>query len=98
MTAQAALLGLLAQTNARIKSSGIWDDNDWYDDIADVGVEDGEPYSDDPDVRRRIISAIATEGDVLNYMEFPNVQRVAALLPESKYNEVFPMKNDLYTY
>jgi chitodextrinase len=31
-------------------------------------------------------------------MEFPNVQRVAALLPESKYNEVFPMKNDLYTY
>jgi len=49
-------------------------------------------------VRRRIISAIATEGDVLNYMEFPNVQRVAALLPESKYNEVFPMKNDLYTY
>jgi hypothetical protein len=30
-------------------------------------------------------------------MEFDNVQRVARILPESKYNEVFPMKNDLYT-
>jgi hypothetical protein len=31
-------------------------------------------------------------------MDFENVQRVAAILPESKYDEVFPMKNDLYQY
>jgi hypothetical protein len=98
MTAQAVLLGLLAQTNARIKSSGIWDDNDWYDDSVEIGVEDGEPYSDDPAIHRRIVAAMATEGAVTNYMEFPNVQTVARLLPESKYDEVFPMKNDLYTY
>jgi predicted nucleotide-binding protein (sugar kinase/HSP70/actin superfamily) len=98
MTAQAVLLGLLSQTNARIRSSGIWDDVDWYDNAAKVGVVDGEPYSNDTDVNRRIISAIATEGDVLNYMEFDNVQRVADILPETKYNDLFPMKNALYTY
>jgi hypothetical protein len=98
MSAQAVLLGLLAQTNARIKNSGIWDNNDWYDDDVEIGVEDGIPYSDDLDVSRRIESAMATEGAVLNYMEFDNVQKVARILPESKYDEVFPMKNALYTY
>jgi len=98
MTAQAVLLGLLAQTNARIRSSGIWDDYDWYDPSVEIGVLDGEPYSNDPDVDRRIVAAIATEGAVTNYMDFDNVQRVARLLPETKYDHVFPMKNDLYTY
>jgi chitodextrinase len=41
---------------------------------------------------------MATEGAVLDYEDFDNVQRVAAIVTETKYNEVFPMKNDLYTY
>jgi len=41
---------------------------------------------------------MATDGLVENYMDFPNVQRVAEILPEAAYEHVFAMRNALYTY
>jgi hypothetical protein len=69
----AAVLGLLAQTHARITDIGLWDGNDWYDDDVKIGVASGVPYSDNSDVRRRIESPMALEGSVPNYMTFENV-------------------------
>ena len=56
------------------------------------------PYSDDAVVSRRINAPMATDGAVLDYMSFPNVQRVHTLFPEADFDFVVPERNALYTY
>jgi hypothetical protein len=73
MVTQAAVLGLFAHASARIVDSGLWDNNDWYDEDVKIGVANGVPYSNDEAVSRRLDAAMATEGSVLDYMDFPNV-------------------------
>lgn len=60
---------MVAQVRAGISSSGPWDGDggEWYDDTVEIGVKNGVPYSDDPDVSRRITSPMAREGNVDNY-------------------------------
>lgn len=41
---------------------------------------------------------MATDGDVLDYLSFPNVQRVQTLFPEADFDFVVPERNALYTY
>jgi hypothetical protein len=44
-TAAAVLCLLAAQTNAKIKKTGLWTGEDWYDSDTDLGVKNGIPYS-----------------------------------------------------
>jgi hypothetical protein len=73
MATQVAVLSLFSYTTARIKTNGLWTDNDWYDDALKVGVRNGVPYSKDDAELRRLDAPMATEGEVLDYMEFSNV-------------------------
>ena len=94
----AAIICLLAETNARITDNGLWDDADWYDSATEIGVTNGSPFSEDAAVARRINSPMATEGAVMDYLSFPNVQRVQTLFPEGDFDYVVPERNELYTY
>jgi len=94
----AAVLYMFSQVEAKITEDGLWDGNDWYDDDVEIGVRKGVPYSDDPEVERRIEAPVALEGSVPDYESFENVQRVMRLFPESSYDYVVPERNDLYSY
>jgi len=73
MATQVAVLSIFSYTNAKIKENGLWTDNDWYDDVLKVGVKNGVPYSEDEAEMRRLDAPMATEGEVPDYMGFPNV-------------------------
>ena len=36
--------------SAAIVQDGIWTGNDWYDDVNEIGVNNGVPYSNNPSV------------------------------------------------
>lgn len=46
----AALILFASQASAAIVDDGIWTGEDWYDDVNQIGVQNGVPYSDDPQV------------------------------------------------
>jgi len=94
----AAVLYMFSQVETKITEDGLWDGNDWYDDDVEIGVRKGVPYSDDPEVERRIEAPVALEGSVPDYESFDNVQRVMRLFPESSYDYVVPERNALYSY
>ena len=91
-----SLLASLAQT--RIVDDGPWDGQDWYNQNEDIGVTKGIPYSNDVDIQRRITAATASDGTFTDYLDSPNVQRVTQFLKEDKFEELFPIADDVYTY
>jgi hypothetical protein len=97
-TTTAAVIYMFSQVDTKITEDGLWDRNDWYNDDVEIGVRKGVPYSDDPEVDRRILAPMALEGSVPNYESFENVQRVMRLFPESSYDYVVPERNALYSY
>ena len=46
--------GIAALTNAAIVENGLWTNHDWYDEVEKIGVQNGQPYSNDSAVNRRI--------------------------------------------
>jgi chitodextrinase len=95
-----SVLGLFAQTNASIKSSGLWDNHDFYDTTAKIGVKAGVPYSTDTDTKRRIASGTPLEGGVpSDYKTKTNVKRVKRVMSEDSFDDdLFPEKKSIYTY
>ena len=100
MTKITAMALLLNWASAAIAENGIWTNNDWYNNALNIGVRNGEPYSNDDTVRRRITSPISVDGDINNmdYNNFANVQRIKRLFPESDWARGFPVANAVYTY
>ena len=60
-------------TLGKIVSNGIWTDNDWFDPVLGIGVENGEPYGDSDVTERKINSPKPIDGNVGDYMQKPNV-------------------------
>ena len=101
MACQAALACMFSYSKARIvDDSDLWtgSDKNWYDLDHEIGVKNGVPYSNDPAVKRFIEAPLAVEGEVTDYMNKENVQRVDRVLGETRYNYLFPLRNELYTY
>ena len=76
----------------------IWDGQDWYDAATKIGVKKGVPYSDDEITQRRITSAIAADGEIDNWEDKANVERVQDIIDEDDWERLFPMADDVYTY
>jgi len=89
---------MFTYANARIKVDGLWSGNDWYNNDAHMGVKNGIPYSEDDAMSRKLDAAMALEGGVPDYLDFNNVQRVKNIINEEEFEEIFPMRNELYTY
>ena len=65
----AGALLMLATAQAKIvRDSPLWED-DWYDDEFEMGVRNGEPYSNNEAVQRFINAPRTIEGDVEHYKE-----------------------------
>ena len=72
-----SLVLLACKVSAAIVDDGLWTGEDWYDDVSQIGVRNGVPYSDDPKVQRRLTSPSTFDGDVEQiYQVLSNVQRV----------------------
>jgi len=41
---------------------------------------------------------MTVDGDALDFMEKPNVQRVMSLVDEDDWDYLFPIRDDLYEY
>lgn len=96
---KAAIVCLIACTNASITADGLWDNKDWYNNSADIGVKKGVPYSKDSEATRRISSGMAAKGSVSStYKKGAGVKRVMSVLPEVDYEFLFEERNDIYTY
>jgi len=89
---------LLSAVKAGIVADGPWTGNDFYDDGVNLGVSNGVPYSNDPAITARIQAAMAADGDVLDYMDKPNVQRVMSLVDATDWEDIFPIRDPLYEY
>ena len=75
MTKVTAMALLLNWASAAIAENGIWTNNDWYDNALQIGVRNGQPYSNDNTESRRITSPLSVDGDINNmdYNNFANV-------------------------
>lgn len=70
--AQVALLAYQAQ--AAITSTGLWTDNDWYDEVTNIGIQNGTPYSNDATVTQRITAPLTIDGSIDgSYLDKANV-------------------------
>ena len=49
---------MLAAFAYAANQDGVWSDHDWYDEEQGIGVNNGVPYGLEPDVQRRIDSAM----------------------------------------
>jgi len=95
----ATSLALLSQwVEAAIVSDSIWTGHDWYNASLDMGIKNGVPYSNDPDVERRLVSPFTTDGHVEDFMSKTNVQLVNSIFPESMWDDAFPYANDVYNH
>ena len=54
----------MAVANAAIVEDGIWTGHDWYDDDLNIGIMNGEPFTNDPVVSRRITAPLSIDGDI----------------------------------
>ena len=78
-----AIALLSSWANAAIAENGLWTGNDWYDSALEIGVINGIPYSNDPDVSRRITSPLTVDGFVADdYLGRDNVQRVMSIFTQ----------------
>jgi len=76
-----------------------WTNNDWTMASTGYTFTNGVPGSEDKLVHRRITAPMACdESKMSEYATKENVMRVAEILPESKYDDLFPLKDDFYTY
>ena len=99
-------LGALAMlsnfASAAIKTDGLWTgaDNEFYDDVKKYGVKNGEPYSDDADVKHRMEAPQTLEESVdSNYLQKDNVKTVVKLIKSKEdWEIIFPLADDVYTY
>jgi hypothetical protein len=95
---QLAVLAMFNYTEAKIKTDGLWTENDWYNDEAKLGVENGKPFSKDAEMKRKLESAMALEGTPEDFKNFDNVKRVENLLKKADFDNFFPDKDEKYTY
>ena len=94
-------VAMLATAQAGIVEDGLWTGNDWFDNQSLIGVENGVPYSTNANQHRRITAPIARDGPIegTDYLEYDNVKNIMMYIPdESTWNDMFPMRNDIYTY
>lgn len=69
-SAAASALLLLVHVEGAITQDGLWTGNDWYDDQAQIGVENGMPYSDIKEVTQRIEAPLTVDGSIdQNYLD-----------------------------
>ena len=93
-----ASLALVSNVQGMIVEDGLWTGKDYYKTNEKIGVQNGVPYSNDPEMNRKIRAATSVNGDVSDYRSRPNVQRVMRLVDEDDWEELFPIRNDLYEY
>ena len=55
-------LALLATVQAAIVDDGLWTGHDYLDATTKIGVENGVPYSSEPNQQRRITSPLPIDG------------------------------------
>ena len=68
---------LAALSKAAIVENGLWTNHDWYDEVEKIGVHNGQPFSNDAAVNRRIKSPLSFDGDISDvYLQKENVIRV----------------------
>ena len=77
---------------------GIWTGIEWVDPANQYKVDNGVVVGLDDEAKRRIESARNLPGDGSNYLSLRNVQRTMEVLPESLWDEFFPLANPVYTY
>jgi len=95
----ATSLALLSQwAEAAIVQDSIWTDHDWYSNSLNMGIDNGVPYSNDPEVNRRLTSPFTFDGHVEDYMSMANAQLVNQIFPASMWDDAFPHANDVYTH
>jgi len=82
---------------AEVAKYGIWTDTIMVDEARDIIVYDGIVGSYNDDVDRRI-KAGRPKADISDYLEQENVELVKSILSSDKYNELFPLRNSIYTY
>ena len=84
---------------AKMEENGVWTGHDWHIEDNDIRVTNGKVSSDDYLVNRKIVAAIPLEGyNVKNYMRSFNVWRVRRHLKKSDFENLFPLRNPIYTY
>jgi hypothetical protein len=100
MIATIALLGLIANTEARIKWTYGKLNELAYDKTAKLGTMYGIPFSKDTDTTERMTGATPLDGDLsTTYKTKTNVIRVKRLVTKSAFeNTLFPKRNTIYTY
>jgi hypothetical protein len=81
-----------------IVDDGLWTNHDYYNSEYEIGVANGVPYSNDAETTRRIEAAMTVDGDALDHLSKPNVQRVMRLVDEDDWDYLFPIRGDLYEY
>ena len=84
--------------NAEAGDSGVWTNQDWFDENEKIGVKNGIPYGLDPDAQRRIDSAMLQSGPGVENEDKENVRRIMDVFREHDWNFLFPMTDRLYTY
>ena len=85
-------------TETTNQTDGIWTGHDWQDATTGYTVIDGDVYGLDDQTTKRLEQAQAVQGQVLDYLTKPNVQRIMQIFPESSWNSQFPDRLDVYTY
>jgi len=93
-----AALVLASTVHGGIVDDGLWTNHDYYNSEYEIGVANGVPYSNDVETTRRIEAAMTVDGDALDYLSKPNVQRVMRLVDEDDWDYLFPIRGDLYEY
>ena len=64
-----ALVFCAQEASAAITVDGIWTDNDWYDDTAMIGVDNGIPYSNDTQVHHMLRAPLSFDGSIDAYLD-----------------------------
>lgn len=94
-----ALASLIGISNAAIAENGIWTNQNWYDSANKIGVANGVPYSNDASASHRLSAPLTVDGDISqDYLTRANVQRIMTIFDEIKWDQGFPLANDIYTY
>jgi len=69
--------------------------NDWVSNADGFGVKDGQPYGLNPAYQRRLDASSIDFGKE-DYSTNANAVRIASLVSEAQFDELFPERN--YTY
>jgi len=89
---------LACQAQAAITSNGLWTDNDWYDELTNIGIQNGTPYSNDANVAQRITAPLTIDGSINeSYLGKANVQLVQSLVSEELWDQFFSHRDSAYS-